>query len=236
MSTEALPIPDRRPASVPQNAVRKMLAAGILLLLVQGTLMVYLARPEYLPSPPALSGFAGTIGPWREMGNSSLDPAAYEMLAPDDYLDRNYADENGRAVINLFIAYYKTQYKSKSAHDPKVCLPGSGFNPIASKVIQIPTSMGIVAANYYLVAKDSAKDVVVYWYQTHDQALTGDEGLHFRRVLETFKTNRTDMALVRVVVPVDGENVTAASDQAIGFVQAAYGGIMRQFPDRPAAR
>jgi EpsI family protein len=213
-----------------------MLLAGILLLGVQGALMVSLGHPEYLPSPPPLSEFSSSIGTWRENGGSNLEPAVYEMLAPDDYLNRNYADPARHLNVNLFIAYYKTQYKAKGAHDPKICLPGSGFNPIASKTIEIPTKMGKITANYYLIAKNSAKDVVVYWYQTHDRAFTGDQGLHFSRLFETFTTNRTDMALVRVVVPVLGENITPAADQAVEFVQSAYNSIMRQFPVQPVGR
>jgi len=231
MSIEALPL--ARKASGP--APRNILLAGLFVLLVQGTLTVSLARPEYLPSPPPLSGFNSAIGPWLETGSSNMDPAVYELLAPDDYLNRNYADPARNSQVNLFIAYYKTQYKAKSAHDPKVCLPGAGFNPITSKTIEIPTSLGNVAANYYLIAKDSAKSVVVYWYQTYDRALTGDQGLHLSRFFEIFTTNRTDMALVRVVVPVNNEDVAGASGEATRFVQAAYGGIMRQFPASPIA-
>ncbi|MCU1260514.1 MAG: hypothetical protein JWO80_3399 [Bryobacterales bacterium] len=233
MSTGALNLPDK--VAQMSAARRKLLVSGILVLIVQGTLISLLSRPQYLPSPPALSGFAGGIGTWEENGDSSLDPAVYEMLAPDDYLNRNYFDRTTHAYLNLFIAYYKTQYKSKGAHDPKICLPGSGFNPITSKVIQISTGLGTISANYYLVAKDSAKDVVVYWFQTHDRSLTDDQGLHFRRLLETFTASRTDMALVRVVVPVDGENLSASTDQAVGFVRSAYPGIMRQFPAREGA-
>ena len=76
----------------------------------------------------------------------------------------------------------------------------------------------------------------MYWYQTHDRAFTGDQSLHFSRLFETFTTNRTDMALVRVVVPVLGENITPAADQAVEFVQSAYNSIMRQFPVQPVGR
>ena len=231
MSIEALPLAPK--ASGP--TLRKMLLAGLFVLLVQGTLMVSLARPEYLPSPPPLSGFNSAVGSWVEAGNSNMDPAVYELLAPDDYLNRNYADAARNSQVNLFIAYYKTQYKAKSAHDPKVCLPGAGFNPITSKTIEIPIGAGNIAANYYLIAKDSAKSVVVYWYQTYDRALTGDQGLHLSRFFNIFTTNRTDMALVRVVVPVINEDVAAAGAEATRFVQAAYSGIMRQFPASPIA-
>jgi EpsI family protein len=122
------------------------------------------------------------IGAWRHSGEADLDPAVFQMLEPDDYLNRNYRNESTGAKLNLFIAYYKSQHRIKGAHDPKICLPGSGFNPLVSKAIQIPTSSGQVSATYYLVAKDSVKDVVVYWYQTYETSLTGDQGLHFSRL------------------------------------------------------
>jgi len=64
------------------------------------------------------------------------------------------------------------------------------------------------------------------------RAVSGIEGLHFRRVLETFTENRTDMALVRIVTPVRNGSIADATQSAIEFVQAAYPDIMRQFPAR----
>jgi EpsI family protein len=159
-----------------------------------------------------------------------MDSDAYAMLAPDDYLDRTYSDQGRKAEIGVFIAYYNSQHKAKGAHDPKVCLPGSGWDAITTKVIQISTPQTTFAANYMLAAKGAWKDVVIYWYQLNDRALTGDEGLHLRRIFETFRENRTDMALVRIVAPVSNGQLANATDSAVDFVRSAYPSIMVQFP------
>lgn len=70
----------------------------------------------------------------------------------------------------------------------------------------------------------------MYWYQNHDRAFTGDQGLHFSRLFDIFTANRTDMALVRVMIPVLGENIIPAGNQAVDFVQSAYDTLVRQFP------
>lgn len=207
-----------------------LLLAAVVIVSLQGILAFSLSRSEYIPSPPPLSGFPDTLNQWQGSGDTTMDPEAYEMLAPDDYLNRAYVNRAGQTGISLFIAYYNSQHKAKGAHDPKVCLPGAGWNPLASKVIQIPVGQTAVSANHYVISKGSLKAVVIYWYQLHNRSVTMDEGLHFRRVLQTFGENRTDMALVRIVVPVKNDDVSTATDSALDFVRSAYPSIMGQFP------
>jgi EpsI family protein len=165
-----------------------------------------------------------------------MEPEAFEMLKPDDYLNRVYRAQLGQPDLGLFIAYYKSQHRAAGAHDPKVCLPGSGWNPVSSKVIQIPTAQGAISANQFVVSKGNLTDVVVYWFQMQRRAVAGTEGLHFRRILETFSENRTDMALVRIVAPVQNNDASGATNSACEFVRAAYPDLMRQFPPRPPSR
>lgn len=213
-----------------------LLLAAIAVLGLQGLMAFSLSVREYLPSPPPLSGFPSTFSNWVAGADTAMDPEAYDMLAPDDYLNRAYFNQNDQTDLGLFIAYYKSQHRAKGAHDPKVCLPGSGWNPVSSEQIEIPTAQSTISANQFVISKGALTDMVVYWYQMEHRSLVGSEGLHLRRMLETFSENRTDMALVRVVVPVRNNDFPSAKKHATEFIRAAYPTIMGQFPPRPAGK
>ena len=207
-----------------------LLIAAIGVLTLQGLIAFSLSVTEYVPSPPPLAKFPDGFKKWMSTGDVPMDPAAYEMLAPDDYLNRIYRYQGKRTDLGLFIAYYKSQRRAKGAHDPKVCLPGSGWNPVSSGVIQFTAGQTTISANHLVISKDSSTDIVVYWYQMQHASLTGVEGLHFSRLLQTFGENRTDMALVRIVVPVENGGAADADQHALDFAEAAYPSIMGQFP------
>jgi EpsI family protein len=194
--------------------------------------MLALSRAEYLPSPPPLSDFPSSIGGWEEVRDIDMEPQVLEMLTPDDVLNRDYINRDHTATLSLFVAYYKTQHKAGQAHDPKVCLPGSGWNPIVSKTIEIPVpdSNTSFPANYYVIAKDPQKALVIYWYQSYDRIVAQQQFLKLDRVIDTVKAHRTDMALVRIVVPIEAGDLEGASDRAAGFARIISFLLRRQFP------
>ncbi len=220
------------PGKITARRRQILLLAAIGILCLQGVFAFSLTVNEYLPSPPPLVQFPDAIDQWRAAGEITMEPEVAAMLQPDDSLNRVYRRRPGQAELGLFIAYYKSQHRALGAHDPKVCLPGSGWNPVSSQLIQIPVAQSALSANQYVVSKGALTDVVVYWFQMEHRAMAGTEGLHFRKILETFSENRTDMALVRIVVPVENNDVSGATKRASEFAIAAYPSIMLQFPPR----
>jgi len=213
---------------------RKILVGAIAVLAVQFALSRALSRTEYLPSPPPLDQFPWRLGEWSRVKDELMEPGVLEMLAPDDSLNRTYVHAGRAAEVNLFMAYYKTQHRAANAHDPKVCLPGSGWNPLVSKVVEIPVpgSATPIPVNYYVVAKGEGRSLVLYWYQTYKRAFAREQAARVQRILDTVAENRTDIALVRVVVPVIKEDLDEATAMGTEFIRLAYPYIQRQFPPR----
>ena len=213
-------------------SLNQVLFGGIAVLALQGIAMLAFSRTEYLPSPPALSEFPWSIAPWQGVRDTTLDPGALAMLLPDDVLNRQYTNEEGTANLDLFVAYYKTQHKAGGAHDPKVCLPGSGWNPLESRIVQVDVRNSGVSfpVNHYVIEKDSEKAVVLYWYQSPSRIVTGEQVMRFDRIVDTIKSHRTDMALVRIVVPVSGGDSSAATAFATQFAESIYPYLQQQFP------
>ena len=72
--------------------------------------------------------------------------------------------------------------------------------------ITIPGRAEPIEANRYVVAKGDQKSLVLYWYQSRDRVVASEYKAKFYVVADALRYNRTDTALVRVVVPIiDGD-------------------------------
>lgn len=213
------------------RGARSVLIGAVGILALQAVLTYGLARVEYLPSPPPLALFPRAFGEWTAARDVAVDPGQLAMLAPDDALNRDYLRDGETPDISLFIAYYRSQHSLGGAHDPKVCLPGSGWAPQASQVWRIEVE-GVperVPVNYYVIERNRQRAVVIYWFQTHREVTPYEQWLRLKRVWQTLVEHRTDMALVRIVAPVEGE-VEEAAARAVRFAALAFPAIQRQFP------
>ena len=154
------------------------------------------------------------------------------MLGPDDMLSRTYQLVNGEREASLFVAYYRTQLRAKNAHDPKVCLPGSGWNVRESSVIDVPLAEAPRSSevNFYVISKLDSEAVVLYWYQTHKRVVAREQKLRFYKVVDTFADRRSDMALVRIVVPVAKGQRAEATKLGKEMIRALYPELLRYFP------
>ena len=213
---------------------RFLTVTGATILAIQAAATFALQRDTFLPSPPPLVALPLRLGDWIQVRDWAIEPDALDMLGPDDTLQREYASEATGPTASLFVAYYRTQLRSKNAHDPKVCLPGAGWNPVASRIVNIPIpqSERFFPANYYRIEKGNEVAVVVYWFQTHKGVYAFEQQLKLHRVLDSIFDNRTDMALVRVIIPVSADGVETADERALELARTVYPEMIRYFPGK----
>jgi EpsI family protein len=204
----------------------------VFLCAAQAASVWYLRRQPYLPSPPKLTSLPPELGGWSQLAEENVEPDAIAMLGPDDFTARIYQSPDRQAEAELFVAYYKTQLRGKTAHDPKVCLPGAGWNPIDSHVSEISLSgpQRSFPVLYYRIRKGDADQVVLYWFQTFQGVYTFEQQLRVHRVLDAIWQNRTDMALVRVITPVTTKGLASADASATELARAAYQSMLPYFP------
>ncbi len=208
-----------------------ILAAAISIFAAQAVFSHMLRRAPFLPSPPPLASLLFTMDGWTQTGEESIAPDALEMLGPDDFVARLYSNPSTPVEAELFVAYYKTQLRAKNAHDPKVCLPGAGWNPIASHLSRVSSGDGkSFPVNYYRIKKDDSERVVLYWFQTFKGVYTFDQQLQAHRAWDAVFDNRTDMALVRITVPVLAFGTEAADQAATRFAETVYRRMLEHFP------
>ncbi|MBZ5700330.1 MAG: EpsI family protein [Acidobacteriia bacterium] len=170
-------------------------------------------RNEVLPERQDLSSLPMQIKSWQAR-DLTLTPGELEVLGPGQFLLRDYASAAAEPPVNLFIAFFPSQRSGDTIHSPKNCIPGSGWAPIQSGRISVPRADGsAISINRYIVAKGTSRDLVFYWYQAHGRVTPSEYWAKIFLVTDAIRLNRTDGALVRVVIPIagaDGEGAALA--------------------------
>ena len=161
-----------------------------------------------------------------------MEPEIKEVLRADDYVTRTYA-RSQTEWANLFVAYFKSQRAGQTPHSPKNCLPGSGWIWTVSDMvpIQVPSRAEPVVVNRYIVTKGEDKALVLYWYQSRDRVVASEYKAAAFSVADALRYNRTDTALVKVVVGFrTAQQQETAFATAKDFVQAFFGTLRQYFP------
>ncbi|MCL6507022.1 MAG: EpsI family protein [Bryobacteraceae bacterium] len=214
---------------VPGGRAGQVLTAA---LLAQAALFYGLSRSEEIPAARPLAEFPVAIETWQLRQEGAIEKEILDMLRADDVLSRIYVEPASGRVAGLFVAYFRSQRTGQAPHSPKNCLPGAGWIPTASEVIQIPIAgrREPIRVNRYVVARGLEKSVVVYWYQSRQRVVASEYEAKVRLVLDAIRYNRTDTALVRVVVPVGEGDETQAGTVAAEFVRALFPVLSRYLP------
>lgn len=187
---------------------------------------------EIIPARHELSTFPFQIAGW-EGTPLPLTADELEVLGPGDFMVRDYTRASDGQVANLYVAYFPSQRTGDTIHSPKNCLPGSGWTPLQSGEMDIHNANGsTMSVNRYIVGKGTSRALVLYWYQAHGRVTANEYVAKIRLVEDAMRLNRTDGALVRVVVPFDnGGDVEHAQDIAVGFVGNIQPMLNRYVPD-----
>lgn len=189
-------------------------------------------RSERTPQIAPLASFPWSVGGWQTLHDAPLEKEVLDLLKADDTLNREYANPATEERASLFIAYFKTQRYGQSPHSPKNCLPGSGWEQVETGTIPIaiPGRAEPIVSNKYVVAFGDERSVVLYWYQSHNRVIASEYKAKFWLVADAIRYHRSDTALVRIIVPVHGGDIAAATRTGVSFVQAIFGSISNRLP------
>lgn len=199
----------------------------VLAVLAAATVSVARAnRAEEVPLRMSLALFPMQLGEWQGVQRPPFTDRVLEVLGLDDYLTRYYYNAN-QNTVDLYIGYWQSQQQGGAIHSPQNCLPGSGWEPVSQGILTFPDPRTPGAppleVNRYVIRKGADRQLVLYWYQSRGRIVGSEYWSKIYLVLDAARYNRTDAALVRLVVPVvDGspEAEARAESQAIGFANA----------------
>jgi len=200
-----LPAPAVEGATIRSRPVPKPLWVALLVLTL--VTVLFNALPSRIEHPPERKDFAQfpmTLGEWQGKPDR-LDAIYVDALKFNDYILANYVDANKRPV-NFYVAYYASQRKGESAHSPRSCMPGDGWEitsleqrtlggaNVSGKPLQI---------NRALIQKGDGRQLVYYWFQQRGRVITNEYLVKWYLFWDALTRNRTDGALVRLVISVD---------------------------------
>lgn len=163
-------------------------------------------RPEPIAPRALLTNLPMQLGDWAGISQPPFTPRELEVLRLDDYVVRSYATA-GHLPVGLYIGYWQSQRQGSSIHSPQNCLPAAGWQPTSQSILTFPDPRqpGATAeANRYIIQKGLDRVLVLYWYQSHGRIVASEYWSKIYLVTDAVRMNRTDAAIVRLTVALDG--------------------------------
>lgn len=148
-----------------------------------------------------------------------------------DYLFRLYRAPE-QPDFSVYVGYYASQARGKTIHSPKNCLPGAGWEALASQPMEVPRDgEAPVRVNRFMVANKDQKALVYYWYQGRGRTESNEYRVKLDLMLDAAVSRRTEEALVRIVLPLDGRLEEANADaMAADLIRRVSSELRRNLP------
>lgn len=172
----------------------------------------YLASEAVYPPRESFESFPSEFGEWRCDEREEMTEDVLRNLGVSDYLICQYVKPEQGDVVGVYLGYHASQVREEgggagenSIHPPAHCLPGSGWDIIDNKTVEVdiqglPESPARVKR--MIIAKGNARQLVFYWYQSRGRVISED----WRKViyvgLDRALRSRTDGSLTRFTVPI----------------------------------
>ncbi|KJS31428.1 MAG: hypothetical protein VR64_11520 [Desulfatitalea sp. BRH_c12] len=145
---------------------------------------------------------------------SEMDGRIWDRVGGQHYVIIDYL-KHPFPPVNFYTAYYEHQRMAGDfIHSPKLCLPGAGWFVEQNRkrtVAIAPCETGLGAKlrfNEMLVSNEGQRQLVYYWYQGRDRNITSEYVAKFFLVWDGLWRRRSDGALVRLMLPLTGIDVT----------------------------
>lgn len=206
----------------PSPAVtRVLIVSGLLTALAVWTH----ARPASGAAAPAFDALPLALGGWQGHSAPALSPEVAQVVAADQYVRRYYTD--GAATIEMDVAYYARPRAGAAMHSPLNCLPGNGWQVMASRTVPVTVQNRPLHVRHLVVGREGRRLAMTYWFHTRGGVIASEYEQRVRLFLDGVRGRPTDAALVRVMTPL-GEDA-AAGAALLGFSTHLLGALERAF-------
>jgi exosortase D (VPLPA-CTERM-specific) len=208
---------------------RASLLAGIILLAGTGIVTNLPARTEVIPQRQPLALFPMEFDGWHGTPQT-LESDSLGALGLTDYLLADFSNEaSDGGPVNFYIAYYASQRAGIHAHSPQLCIPGGGWSIISQSIATTPLASGeSISINRVVIEKRGVRQLVYYWFEERGRHIAEEGTLKYYALRDALIDNRSDGALVRVVVPIHDGDEAAAEARARKLI-AETGAFLKSF-------
>lgn len=170
----------------------------------------YLATTEIHPGRAQFGSFPLQVGDWACTRRENMEQKVIDNLGVTDYLICEFKSPSQPVPAGVYVGYHASQVGTEDGgetriHPPAHCLPGAGWNIIASEDVRLDIPGlpgGPQPVKRVIIAKGDARQVVYYWYQERGRVIADD----WKKIVSLFwdraRMSRTDGALVRFTLPV----------------------------------
>jgi len=182
----------------------------------------YLATNPVYPERKTFDEFPLEFGEWKCDERQWMSEKVERNLGVTDYLICRFTTPEDRTGVEVYLGYHASQVREagggaseNSIHPPAHCLPGSGWDIISNRTVPLdmpglpgehPTAKRVV------IAKDNARQLVYYWYQSRGRVISQDWKKIVYVALDRALKQRTDGSLVRFTIPVVQNNESRADE------------------------
>ncbi len=224
-----------RPSGKPRQrtlALPFWIASGLIAIAAQ--LMLVLSAPVYeLPLRKSFNEFPLSLNEWRGVPDK-MDPSYVQMLKFDDYLLADYSS-GLFPPVNLYVSYYATQADGNSAHSPRACIPGDGWEiaDFREGAMEGVTVNGkSLRFNRVVIRKGENRQLVYYWFQQRGRVSTNEYVVKLQIFWDAITRHRTDGAMVRLVARLRPGEPEEVGDRLLKrFAEAAVPELTRYIPE-----
>ena len=226
--------PDAVPSSPRAGALPAPWFCAVGLLVGLAAASPYLiSREEIAPARQTFLNFPMQVQQWQ--GSSfPLEKEYIDVLRFDDYLLADYRVAD-RVPVNFYVAYYQSQRKGQSAHSPRTCIPGGGWEITSLRTMDVPVNDAAtmsVQVNRLVIQKADVKQIVYYWFKQRDRVLANEYLVKFFLVWDALGKQRTDGALIRLTASVQPGHDEEEADRVLAeFTQSVNPLLSRFVPD-----
>ena len=195
---------------------RARLLVALLLVASTGVLTTATRRTGGTDLQPRLETLPYEMGAWNGDEAAALDAETVQAVGADQHVNRSYTD-GATTPVGLYVAYYAQPRPGVSLHSPLNCLPGTGWEALDVATLDL----GAGEARRLIVRKNRDRAVVLYWYSIHGRTLASEAKSKAWLLHDSVWRQRSDAALVRIVVPIAGRDgsVQAAEARALAFAR-----------------
>jgi EpsI family protein len=190
-------------------------------------------RAESVPQRTSFAEYPNTVGTWTGR-REALETIYLDQLMLDDYYLADFTRDTEPA-INYYIAWYDSQRAGRSAHSPRSCLPGGGWQIKSLTQRTLPgvrSGREALRVNRALIQLGRQQQLVYYWFQQRGRVITNEYMAKWYLFWDALTRNRSDGALVRLVIALPPGGAVAAADRQLAeFAAAVTPTLPRYIPD-----
>lgn len=213
---------------------RPLIASAVILAAAAVAANSVSARQEAVPVRESFLSFPMRLGQWQGHDNA-MEQQYLDVLKLDDYILADYWRPDERLPVNFYVAYYNSQRTGSSAHSPRSCIPGGGWEitQLSDRAVENVTPEGEpVNVKRAVIAKGLSKQLVYYWFEQRGRHMTDEYTVKLMIFWDALTKNRTDGAMIRLVTPIpEGTDASAADERLADFMRVAYQHIEPYVPD-----